>query len=95
MNLILAITSLLPYGLHAIWLNMEPIEKQMMQSVNLFTDKFLIAISLILAANSEAKIDLETAMGIWLLDENKDKVAKDVFGNDNHGEIQGGQMDPR
>ena len=95
MNLILAMTSLLPYGLHAIWLNMEPIEKQMMQSVNLFTDKFLIAISLILAANSEAKIDLETAMGIWLLDENKDKVAKDVFGNDNHGEIQGGQMDPR
>ena len=95
MNLILAITSLLPYGLHAIWLNMEPIEKQMMQSVNLFTDKFLIAISLILAANSEAKIDLETVMGIWLLDENKDKVAKDVFGNDNHGEIQGGQMDPR
>jgi len=40
MNLILPITSLLPYGLHAIWLNMEPIEKQMMQSVNLFTDKF-------------------------------------------------------
>ena len=74
MNLILAITSLLPYGLHAIWLNMEPIEKQMMQSINLFTDKFLIAISLILAANSEAKIDLETAMGIWLLDENKDNT---------------------
>ena len=95
MNLILAITSLLPYGLHAIWLNMEPIEKQMMQRINLFTDKFLIAISLILAANSEAKIDLETVMGIWLLDENKDKVAKDVFGNDNHGEIQGDQMDPR
>ena len=40
MKLILAITSLLPYGLHAIWLNMEPIEKKMMQSVNLFTDKF-------------------------------------------------------
>ena len=28
-------------------------------------------------------------MGIWLLDENKGKVAKDVSGNDNHGEIQG------
>ncbi|MAT78889.1 hypothetical protein CMK14_27655 [Candidatus Poribacteria bacterium] len=42
MNLILAMTSLLPYGLHAIWLKMEAIEKQMMPSVNLFTDKFLI-----------------------------------------------------
>ena len=55
----------------------------------------LIAASLVLAANNEAKIDLETAMGIWLLDENKGKVAKDVSGNDNHGEIQGDQMDLR
>ena len=35
------------------------------------------------------KIDLETAMGIWLLDESEGKLAKDVSGNDNHGEIQG------
>ena len=37
----------------------------------------------------------ETIAFLRLLDENKDKMAKDVFGNDNHGEIQGGQMDPR
>ena len=42
MNLILPITSLLPYRLHAIWLNMVPIERQMRQSVKLFTDKFLV-----------------------------------------------------
>ena len=34
-------TSLLPYGLHAIWLNMVPIERQMRQSVKLFTDQSL------------------------------------------------------
>ena len=37
-------TLLLLYGLHAIWLKMEPIEKQMMPSVNLFTDKFLVIV---------------------------------------------------
>ena len=49
----------------------------------------LIATSLILVASSEAKINLETAMGIWLLDENTGKKVKDVSGNNNHGEIQG------
>ena len=49
----------------------------------------LIATSLILVAPSEAKINLETAMGIWLLDENTGKKVKDVSGNNNHGEIQG------
>ena len=44
MNLILAMTSLLPYRLHAIWLNMAPIERQMRQSVKLFTDKFLVGV---------------------------------------------------
>ena len=42
MNLILAMTSLLPSRLHARWLNMAPIERQMRQSVKLFTDKFLV-----------------------------------------------------
>ena len=49
----------------------------------------LIVTSLILAAQIEAKIDLETAMGIWLFDGNKGKVAKDISGNNNHGDIQG------
>ena len=48
----------------------------------------LIVTSLILVAQIEAKIDLETAMGIWLFDGNKGKVAKDISGNDNHGDIQ-------
>ena len=49
----------------------------------------LMAINLVLVAPSEAKIDLKTAMGIWLLDEKTGKKVKDVSGNDNHGEIQG------
>ena len=39
-NLRLAMISLLSSGLHAIWLNMVPIERQMRQSVKLFTDQF-------------------------------------------------------
>ena len=31
---------------------------------------------------------VETAMGIWLFDENKGAVATDISGNNNHGEIQ-------
>ena len=41
----------------------------------------LIATSLMLVAQSEAKIhtiDLKTAMGIWLLDENTGTEAKDI-----------------
>ena len=49
----------------------------------------LIVTSLMLVVQIEAKIDLETAMGIWLFDGNKGKVAKDISGNDNHGDIQG------
>ena len=49
----------------------------------------LMATSLALVAPSEAKIDLKTAMGIWLLDENTGTETKDISGNDNHGKIQG------
>ena len=49
----------------------------------------LMVTSLMLVVQSEAKIDLKTAMGIWLLDEKTGKKVKDVSGNDNHGEIQG------
>ena len=48
----------------------------------------LIITSLVLATQIEAKIDLETAMGIWLFDENKGTVATDISGNNNHGQIQ-------
>ena len=45
----------------------------------------LIITSLVLATQIEAKIDLETAMGIWLFDENKGAMAADISGNNNHG----------
>ena len=38
----------------------------------------LMAINLVLVAPSEAKIDLKTEMGIWLLDENTGKKVKDI-----------------
>ena len=51
----------------------------------------LIITSLMLATQIGAKIDLETAMDIWLFDENKGTVAKDISGNNNHGQIQGAE----
>ena len=48
----------------------------------------LIIISLVLVTQIGAKVDLETAMGIWLFDENKGAVATDISGNNNHGQIQ-------
>ena len=48
----------------------------------------LIITSLVLVTQIGAKIDLETAMGIWLFDENKGAMAKDLSGNNNHGQIQ-------
>ena len=51
----------------------------------------LIITSLALVTQIGAKIDLETAMGIWLFDENRGTVATDISGNNNHGEIQGAE----
>ena len=48
----------------------------------------LIITNLVLVTQIGAKIDLETAMGIWLFDENKGAMAKDISGNNNHGQIQ-------
>jgi len=49
----------------------------------------LIAISLILAGVSDAKIDKKNIMGIWLFDEGKGDAAKDASENGNDGEING------
>jgi len=46
---------------------------------------------LILTGQSFAKLDLETAAGIWLLDEGKGDDAKDSSGNGNDGTIQGAE----
>ena len=48
----------------------------------------LIITSLVLVTQIGAKVDRETAMGIWLFDENKGAMATDISGNNNHGQIQ-------
>ena len=51
----------------------------------------IITISLTLTVHTYAEIDLETARGIWLLDEGEGNVINDMSGNENHGELQGGE----
>lgn len=63
----------------------------MRNSVSVFT---LVCISfffvgLILTGQSSAKLDLKTAAGIWLFDEEKGDVAKDLSGKSNNGKLQG------
>ena len=53
----------------------------------------LIAISLILAGVSDAKIDQKNIMGIWLFDEGKGDAAEDASGNGNNGELNGATWD--
>jgi len=48
-----------------------------------------ILISLMFVGQSYAKVDLETASGIWLFDKGSGNVAKDFSGNGNDGEIDG------
>ena len=51
----------------------------------------ILTISLTLTVYTYAEIDLETARGIWLLDEGEGNVINDLSGNENHGELQGGE----
>ena len=51
----------------------------------------ILTISLTLTVYTYAEIDLETARGIWLLDEGEGNVINDMSGNENHGELQGGE----
>ena len=51
----------------------------------------IITISLTLTVQTYAEIDLETARGIWLLDEGDGDVINDMSGNENHGQLQGGE----
>ena len=51
----------------------------------------IIAISLTFTVQIYAEIDLETARGIWLLNEGDGNAISDTSGNDNHGELQGGE----
>ena len=51
----------------------------------------IITLSLTFTVLTYAEIDLETARGIWLLDEGDGTVINDMSGNENHGELQGGE----
>ena len=51
----------------------------------------IILTSLIFAVQTYAEIDLGTARGIWLLDEGEGTTITDMSGNENHGELQGGE----
>ena len=51
----------------------------------------IITISLAFTAQTYADIDFSTARGIWLLDEGDGNVINDISGNENHGELQGGE----
>jgi hypothetical protein len=50
-----------------------------------------ISLSLIFTVHTYAEIDFSTARGIWLLDEGEGSVINDMSGNENHGELQGGE----
>ena len=49
----------------------------------------VIAFAFTLQVNAE--IDLESAMGIWLLNEGDGNTINDSSGNENHGDLQGGK----
>ena len=51
----------------------------------------IISISLTFTVHLSAEIDLGTARGIWLLDEGEGTTITDMSGNENHGELQGGE----
>ena len=51
----------------------------------------IFTISLTLTVQTYAEVDPETARGIWLLDEGDGNVISDMSGNENHGELQGGE----
>lgn len=51
----------------------------------------IVTISLTFAVYAHAELDLETARGIWLLDEGKGNVINDSSGYEHHGELQGGK----
>jgi len=49
----------------------------------------VIIFGLIFVPLTNAKLDLKTAAGIWLFDEDDGDIAEDISGNKNHGTIQG------
>ena len=51
----------------------------------------IITISLTFTIHTYAEIDLSTARGIWLLNEGEGAVINDMSGNENHGELLGGE----
>lgn len=61
-------------------------------SKNLATVSMSLFISMLLfSVQVDAKIDPDSAMAIWLLNEGEGTEIMDSSGNNNHGELQGGQ----
>jgi len=50
----------------------------------------VLFVACVLTVPSYAKIDLETCVGMWLLDEGKGDTATDSSGNENDGEVMNG-----
>ncbi len=50
----------------------------------------LVFVSLLFAVSSEARIDPQNIVGMWLFDEDEGDVAEDSSGNDNHGALTNG-----
>lgn len=59
-----------------------------MKRVNILYISLILA-ALILSPQIQAKIDPNTAVGVWLFDEGNGKTVNDLSGKDNHGEIMG------
>jgi hypothetical protein len=54
----------------------------------------IVCIGLVICVvQSEAKIDLKNALGVWLLNEGKGKTVTDMSGNGNDGDIQGAKWE--
>jgi hypothetical protein len=68
---------------------MEGVKRQMKTAIaNLSLASIsLIVISLLFAAPSSARVDPETCVGMWLLDESGGTTAKDSSGNKNDGTL--------
>ncbi len=64
--------------------------KKVLKCLGIFSIS-LFAIMLAFTMYVDAAIDPDTAMAIWLLDEGEGTDINDSSGNNNHGELQGGQ----
>ena len=58
-------------------------------SISVVTSTIVLLTIGILVSSSDAKVDPETTVGIWLFDEGKGDTAKDISKNGNHAKLVG------